>query len=272
MGAIPVFPNRIAGIGYGSLAIFFRFFMNGPELRNAFLAAIPPERSFHLLFNHLPGVLFFAKDREGRLLAANRALLDLYGYRHEEDFWGVTDFELLPRSLAEKFREDDLRVVRTGVPMLEIVELFLSRQGIPAWFLTNKLPVRNRDGEVIGVMGTIQDYEKQRELLPADSDISPALAHIRSNFHREVPIPDLAKKCGLSVRQFERKFKEHLKTPPQQYLIKMRVHAACDELRRSKKSIADIATDLGFYDQAAFSRQFRKHMGMTPLYYRKEYR
>lgn len=245
---------------------------NGSSLRAAFLESIRPEMAFHLLFDHLPGVLFFAKDREGRLLAANRALLDLYGYAREEEFWGVTDFELLPRSLAEKFREDDLRVIRTGVAMLEIVEVFISRHGIPAWFLTNKIPIRSRDGEVIGVMGTIQDYEKQRELLPADSDISQALQHIGANFHREIPIPGLAERCGLSVRQFERKFKEHLKTPPQQYIIKMRVHAACDELRRSKKAIADIATDLGFYDQAAFSRQFRKHMGMTPLYYRREYR
>ncbi len=246
--------------------------IKGIGLRAAFLGSIRPETSFQLLFDHLPGVLFFAKDREGRLLAANRGLLDLYGYAREEDFWGVTDFELLPRSLAEKFRQDDLKVIRTGIPMLEIVELFISRQGIPAWFLTNKIPVHSREGEVIGVMGTIQDYEKQRELLPSDSDISAALGHIGAHFHEEIQIPALAAMCGLSVRQFERKFKEHLKTPPQQYIIKMRVHAACDELRRSKKAISDIATDLGFYDQSAFSRQFRKHMGMTPLYYRKEYR
>ena len=246
--------------------------IDGKGLRVAFLEAIRPEKAFHLLFDHLPGVLFFAKDREGRLLAANRGLLDLYGYNNEEHFWGVTDFDLLPRSLAEKFREDDLKVIRTGIPMLEIVEIFINRQGIPAWFLTNKMPIFSREGEVMGVMGTIQDYEKQRDLLPADSDISKALRHIGSHFHREIQIPGLAAMCGLSVRQFERKFKEHLKTPPQQYIIKMRVHAACDELRRSKKPISDIATDLGFYDQAAFSRQFRKHMGMTPLYYRKKYR
>lgn len=245
---------------------------NGAALREAFLRAIPPERAFHLLFDHLPGVLFFAKDREGRLLAANRALLDLYGYGNEEDFWGVTDFELLPRSLAEKFRKDDIHVVETGEPLLEIVEVFISRQGIPAWFLTNKLPVRSRDGEVIGVMGTIQDYEVQRELLPSDSDILPALNHVGAHFTREIPIPRLAEMCGLSVRQFERKFKQHLKTPPQQYIIKMRVHAACDELRRTRRSIAEIAADLGFYDQAAFSKQFRKHMGMTPMFYRREYR
>jgi PAS domain S-box-containing protein len=246
--------------------------MNGTKLRNWFLDSVRPDQAFHLLFDHLPGVLFFAKDTEGRLLVANRALLDLYGYENEEDFWGVTDFDLLPRSLAEKFRQDDLRVIESGEPMLEIVEVFISRHGIPAWFLTNKIPVLAKTGEVIGVMGTIQDYDKQRELLPADSDISAALKHIGANFHREVSVPKLAEMSGLSVRQFERKFKQHLKTPPLQYIIKMRVHAACDELRRSRKSIADIATDLGFYDQAAFSRQFRKHMGMTPMYYRKEYR
>ena len=245
---------------------------NGRQLRERFLESMRPEQSFQLLFDHVPGLLFFAKDCQGRLLAANRGLLDLYGYENEDDFWGVTDFELLPRSLAEKFRNDDLRVIESREPLLEIVEVFISRQGIPAWFLTNKLPVFSKEGEVIGVMGTIQDYKVQRQLLPQDSDLLPALEYLGAHFNGEISIPMLAKMSGLSVRQFERKFKEHLKTPPQQYIIKMRVHAACDELRGSRRSIADIATDLGFYDQAAFSRQFRKHMGMTPMYYRKEYR
>lgn len=244
----------------------------GLLLRATFLDAMSPEQGFSVLFDQLPGVLFFAKDRDGRLLAANRALLDLYGYRREEDFWGVTDFDLLPSSLAEKFRADDLQVMSSGEPLLEIVEIFVSRQGIPAWFLTNKFPIRSRAGEVIGVMGTIQDYDQQRDLLPPDSNIAPALKHLGENFHREIAIPDLAKMADLSVRQFERKFKEHLKVPPQQYIIKMRVHAACDQLRRKRKPIAAIATELGFYDQAAFSRQFRKHMGMTPMSYRKTYR
>jgi len=244
---------------------------SGKILREEFLDDVRPDMAFQLLFDYLPGVLFFAKDRDGRLLAANRGLLDLYGYEESDDFWGVTDFELLPSSLAEKFREDDLKVVRTATPMLEIVEVFISRQGIPGWYLTNKLPIFSKTGEVIGVMGTIQNYDVQGELISPDSDISPALKYIAANFHRNIAIPDLANMSGLSVRQFERKFKLHLKTPPQQFIIKMRIHAACDELRRTRKAISDIATDLGFYDQAAFSRQFRKVMRLTPLRYRKEY-
>ena len=245
----------------------------GPQLRDELLAQIRPDQAFHLLFDHLPGMLFFAKDCDGRLFAANRALLQLYGYADKTKFWGVTDFELLPHSLAEKFRQDDLKITASGEPMLEIVEVFMSKTGIPRWFLTNKLPIFNRDNKVIGVMGTIQDYDVQRELLPPDMDISPALDHIGGHFHTtDISIPELAKMSGLSVRQFERKFKQHLKVPPQQFIVKMRVYAACDDLRRSRKLIADIATDFGFFDQAAFSHQFKKHMGMTPMQYRKEYR
>ncbi|MCB1232733.1 MAG: AraC family transcriptional regulator [Verrucomicrobiae bacterium] len=242
-------------------------------LRDRFLRAIPPERHFHRLFDHLPGILFFAKDTEGRLLAANRALLRLYGYQREEEFWGVTDFELLPRSLAEKFRQDDLKVIETGEPMLQIVELFMNPQGIPGWFLTNKLPVFAITGDVIGVMGTIQNYDEiQREIESPDAGLSPALKLIGSHFNREISIPELAERCDLSVRQFERKFKQHLKTTPQQFIIKTRVYAACDDLRRTRKSLASIATSMGFYDQAAFTRLFRKHMGMTPMQYRRQFR
>ena len=67
--------------------------MDSLALREQFLEQIRPEESFQLLFGHIPGVLFFAKDLDGRLFAANQALLDLYGYKNADDFWGVTDFE-----------------------------------------------------------------------------------------------------------------------------------------------------------------------------------
>ena len=45
-----------------------------------------------------------------------------------------------PRPLAEKFRADDERVFSTASPLRNIVELFLNQQGIPDWFITQKVP------------------------------------------------------------------------------------------------------------------------------------
>ncbi len=241
------------------------------ERRDSFFARIHPESRFYHLFDHLPNLLFFAKDQDGHLLAANLPLLRRYGLQRESDILGKTDFDLLPRSLAEKFRKDDLHILKSGQPMLEIVELFPNRQGIPDWFLTNKLPIRDSHNRVIGVMGTIENYTSHRAELPQDSDLSGALHQIRSSFTKAISIQNLATSTGLSVRQFERKFKRYLKTTPQEFIMKMRVFAACDALRMSKTPIGMVAANFGFYDQSALTRQFRRHMGITPLQYRKRY-
>ncbi len=244
----------------------------GAKLRAEFLASLQPDGQLFGLFDHLSDVLFFAKDRDGHLLAANRALLDHYGYRDEASFLGITDFQLLPHSLAVKFRRDDLQVIATGRPLVDLVEIFVNRQGVPGWFLTTKLPMRDREGEVIGVMGIIQPYSNLRANLPEDLDISRALEVIQERFTEDLPVADLAKTAGLSVRQFERRFRKHLKTTPQEFIIKMRIFRACQLLRESNQSLGDLALECGFYDQSAFSRLFRKHMGATPMEYRKRFR
>ena len=72
--------------------------------------------------------------------------------------------------------------------------------------------------------------------------------------------------------QFDRKFQQAFHTTPQQFIIKMRVQAACDALRKKESVISEVALDLGFYDQSSFTQHFRKHMGVTPLKYQKRFR
>jgi AraC-like DNA-binding protein len=55
---------------------------------------------------------------------------------------------------------------------------------------------------------------------------------------------------------------------PLQYVMKLRVHQACDKLREGA-SIVDAALASGFYDQSSFTRHFRRHMGLTPGRYRR---
>ncbi|MCF6312663.1 MAG: helix-turn-helix domain-containing protein, partial [Verrucomicrobiales bacterium] len=69
-----------------------------------------------------------------------------------------------------------------------------------------------------------------------------------------------------------RRFQETFKVSPQSFIMKLRLQAACEELRQSKLPIAEIAIDLGFHDQSSFTLQFRKQLGITPNKYRKSYR
>ncbi|MDP7049190.1 MAG: AraC family transcriptional regulator [Verrucomicrobiota bacterium] len=238
--------------------------------RTTLFKRISQETRFYHLFDCVPGLSFFAKDQDGVLLAANKHLVSLYGFESEKEFIGRTDFELLPRHLAEKYRRDDLAIMERREPATKIVELFLNRQGIPSWFRTSKYPIISDDDEVLGIMGIIQDYHHYREKFPDKQGINPALDYIHEQFREKISIADLAAMCQFSLRQFERKFKSTFNLSPQQYIIKMRIHEACELLCNGSKSIGDIAFTLGFYDQSSFTVQFKKTMNMTPLQYRKQ--
>ena len=224
------------------------------------------------LFDHLPGYSFFAKNFDGEIMNANQGFYERFGFTSEEEIVGKTDFELFPVALADQFRRDDLKVMETGEPMLGIVELFFNRQGLPDWFLTNKLPVVGRDGAVIGVMGTVQSYARQAKLNQPFVQIEAAGDFIRDNFRGKISIGELSQRTGLSPRQFDRKFKDAFGISPQQFILKTRILAGCDGLANLQSSISDLAFELGFCDQSSFTRHFQKHMGVTPLQYRKRLR
>ena len=135
---------------------------NGEALRARFVRRMAPGSGFDALFGHLPGLSFFAKDAEFRIVAANAHFYQRFGFSKESDILGKNDFELFPQRLAEHFRADDEEVMRSAKPRLNIVELFFNQQGIPDWFITNKLPVYDAKGRVIGVMGTTQSYEGKK--------------------------------------------------------------------------------------------------------------
>ena len=221
------------------------------------------------LFDHLPGYSFFAKNFEGEIMSANEAFYERFGFTTEEEIVGKTDFELFPAALADHFRRDDLKVMETGEPMLGIVELFFNRQGLPDWFLTNKLPVVGRDGAVIGVMGTVRSYARQAKVTQSFVKIGAAVDFIRENFREKISIGELSQRTGLSPRQFDRKFKAAFGISPQQFILKTRILAGCDGLANLRRPISELAFELGFCDQSAFTRHFQKHMGVTPLQYRK---
>jgi AraC-like DNA-binding protein len=242
------------------------------ELRERFLRRIGTDTPFYRLFDVMPDVAFFAKDRKFRLMCASQRFIERFGFRSEAQVIGKEDFALFPPRIAENFRRDDEQVMQTGEPKLNIVELFFTDQGIPDWFITNKLPLRDQQGRIIGVMGTVQSYEGRREVLQPFLQLDHAVGFIRENFRRGVSVKELAHAVYLSPRHLHRKFIDNFGMSPQAFIVKLRMQAACEALQREGTQISEVARDLGFCDQSSFTQLFQKHVGVTPLKYQQRYR
>ncbi|MFG0304965.1 MAG: ATP-binding protein [Phycisphaerales bacterium JB040] len=107
----------------------------------------------------------FWKDLESRYLGCNAAFAEAAGLGSPEEVVGLTDFEL-PWSEEEArcYRSDDGAVMRSGEAKLHIEETQRQADGRVRVLSTSKVPLRNNDGETIGVIGTFMDVTERRQL------------------------------------------------------------------------------------------------------------
>ncbi|MCA9142590.1 MAG: AraC family transcriptional regulator [Planctomycetaceae bacterium] len=240
-------------------------------LRKDFFARIGERQQFQELFEHLAGVYFFVKDDQSRMMGASRSILERFGLGSEEEIIGTTDYDYFPPHIADSFVRDDRLVLETGKPMTGRVEIWYTAQRLLDWFVTNKLPVRASDGAIIGVMGTVQSYEGNRRSLLTYTQIDQVVEHIRTNHRGKITVTELARQANISPRQLHRKFIEVFRMSVQEFLTKTRIQGASDDLLNTDRSITEIAHDFGFCDQSAFTQQFKKHVGKTPLKFRRQH-
>jgi AraC-like DNA-binding protein len=223
---------------------------------------------FNLLFDNIPRVYFFVKDLQSRMIMGSRPLLLRLGLENADDLVGKTDFDYFPRHVAENFIRDDQTVIQSGKPLINHLELWYNDQRMLEMFVTQKHPVFADDGLIIGVMGTVQNYEHNKQQVIPYAAVIRVVDYIREHYGDRIKVPDLADLAGISTRQLNRRFVEVFGISVQNFLIKTRIQASCDSLLNGERSIAEIATDVGFCDQSAFTQHFRKHIGVTPYKYR----
>ena len=226
---------------------------------------------FLRLFEEIKGVLFFVKDRHSRLISGNLLFAEHCGFSEVGELAGKTDFDIFPIELATQFRQDDEQVMKSGKVKEKIIELFPNYLGDLCWYITSKVPLFDADGKVWAVCGICQHYENSSNYVRPFGEIHKALDYLKENYCSKVTNKELAQQAGLSVRQFEKRFKKLFDCSAHQYLVKMRILKACDLLLSKDMTIADIALELGFYDQSAFSAHFKKQLGTTPLKYIKRH-
>jgi len=108
-------------------------------------------------------VRVFWKDRDSVYVGGNRALAQDCGYDNPEALVGKTDFDTVSVATAELYRADDRRVMETGEAKLNFEEPQRRRDGSVGWLRTNKVPLRDQQGRVIGVLGTYEDITERKQ-------------------------------------------------------------------------------------------------------------
>ena len=193
------------------------------------------------------------------------------GFQEADEIIGRLPREYLPPDLADKYLTDDRAVISGGKPMLNIVEMYYNERGICDWIITDKYPLRDARGHVVGLIGTVQTFEGRRKLLAHLGPVGKAADFIRARLGEPLMLSEIARHAGFSERQLQRLFHRVFGITMRQFIIQSRVQASIRELIHSDRGIAEIAAMFGFSDQSSFTNRFREVTGMPPRAYRKRH-
>ncbi|MCP4217704.1 MAG: PAS domain S-box protein, partial [bacterium] len=119
-------------------------------------------RVLQMVMNTIPQFLFW-KDLDSVYLGCNMNFSRVAGFDNPEDIEGKTDYDMpWKKGEADFFRECDRKVMDNDSPEYHIIEPQLQANGKQAWVDTNKLPLHDEDGNVVGILGLYEDITKRK--------------------------------------------------------------------------------------------------------------
>jgi PAS domain S-box-containing protein len=122
------------------------------------------QQFFKLLIDSIPQLIFW-KDRNSVFQGCNSIGAEIAGFNSPEEIIGKTDYDM-PWTVEEAnfYRECDKRVMESGSPELHIIETQKQSDGKQAWLDTNKIPLRDAKGIVIGILITVEDITQRKQI------------------------------------------------------------------------------------------------------------
>ncbi|WP_281647446.1 AraC family transcriptional regulator [Parendozoicomonas sp. Alg238-R29] len=95
--------------------------------------------------------------------------------------------------------------------------------------------------------------------------------YVSTHLEHSLPVADLASLAGMGESRFYDAFRDFTSATPHQYILNLRLKAACKLLSETNDSLADIAERVGFTSQSLMTRSMRERLNITPLRYRKQH-
>lgn len=118
------------------------------------------ESLFYVLLKNLPDTIYF-KDTKSRFILINRAQAQVLGVSDPADAHGKTDFDFFTEEHAHSAYEDEQRMIKDGLSVINKRERIRRADGQFRWVLATKVPIKDEDGKITGIAGMSRDITEQ---------------------------------------------------------------------------------------------------------------
>jgi PAS domain S-box-containing protein len=157
-------------------------------------AELAAERDLlRMLMENSPDMIYF-KDMQSRFVRASKSFAERLGAARPEEVIGKTDFDIYSEEHARPAYDDEQQIIRTGQPIVGITEKETWQDGRVTWVLTSKMPLRDKDGQLVGTFGISKDITAikkveaelaaERDLLGTLLDNSPDMIYFKDRDSR----------------------------------------------------------------------------------------
>lgn len=131
-------------------------------LQQVYEEVVQSQKMLRLILDLVPQAIWW-KDRDSRFLGCNRNFARLAGVESPSDLIGKTDYDFWIKEEADFFRAVDARIMNQNKAEYGIIETAcLHNSTTPIWLETNKMPLHDPQGQVIGTLGTAQDISDRK--------------------------------------------------------------------------------------------------------------
>ena len=182
----------VAGIAWIA-PLFVSLRQAGEAMQRASEAELQKQRAeYEMIFQAVPVELRF-KDTNNRFIRVNNAAAEADGYTVAE-LEGKSCWDLYPEELAARYYANDLEVIRTGIPKRHFVVPHATASGTLRWVEVDKLPCRDRDGTISGVLVVAMDITERKraeEALAERIAQMEAVCAVAEEITRELELPTL---------------------------------------------------------------------------------
>jgi diguanylate cyclase (GGDEF)-like protein/PAS domain S-box-containing protein len=129
-------------------------------------------RDFVIFLENTSDFIYF-KDQNSRFIFCSQTLAKITGHNSWRDMIGKHDQEVFPEDVAQIYSKEELPIFRDGVPMLNKINPYYDTSGNKGWVSTNKWPILNESGQVVGVFGISHDitqFKNTQDALKVSED------------------------------------------------------------------------------------------------------